>query len=180
MTFINNPFFWAFVSMFGLLGCGAVVGGKKLGKYSLFGTMVVFLFDLGRVILVLPYCPQPRFEIWGLHTEAGGFIFILGLIFCAPALIIRPVTAADETITLQTKGFYGMIRNPIYAGELLMSFGLAIYFRSTIGVALGPVWWLALLIHIAKEEEQLERELGDVYFQYKKQVKGRILPSLPI
>ncbi len=73
-----------------------------------------------------------------------------------------------------------MIRNPIYAGELLMSFGLAIYFRSTIGVALGPVWWLALLIHIAKEEEQLERELGDVYFQYKKQVKGRILPGLPI
>ncbi len=37
MTFLNNPFFWAFISMFGLVGAGAVVSGKKLGKYPLYG-----------------------------------------------------------------------------------------------------------------------------------------------
>ena len=65
-------------------------------------------------------------------------------------------------------------------GELLWCLGWAIYFRSTIGVALFPLWWIALLFHIAKEEESLERELGKSFLQYKQQVKGRIFPGLPI
>ena len=180
MTFFNNPFFWAFISMFGLVGCGAVVSGMKLGKFPLFGAIVVVIFDLGRVLLVLPFCPQPRFEIWGLHTFIGGFIFIVGIIFCAPAMIIKPITAPDKTISLKTNGLYSIVRNPIYTGELLWCLGLAIYFRSVIGVALIPIWWIALLLHIAKEEASLERELGEVFLQYKKQVKGRLIPGLPI
>jgi protein-S-isoprenylcysteine O-methyltransferase Ste14 len=180
MIFFNDPFFWAFISMFGLVGCGAVVSGSKLGQYPLFGAIVVIIFDLGRVLLVLPFCPQPRFEILGIHSLIGGFIFIVGIIFCTPALKIKPITAPDKTITLQTNGLYGIVRNPIYTGELLWSLGLAIYFRSVIGVVLIPVWWIALLFHIAKEEESLERELGEVFHQYRKKVKGRIIPGLPI
>lgn len=67
----------------------------------------------------------------------------------------------------------------IYTGELLWCLGLAIIFRSVIGVALVPIWWLAFLFHIAKEEASLERELGDLFLAYKKQVKGRIVPGLP-
>lgn len=166
--------------MFGLVGCGAVVGGTKLGKYPLFGGIVVIIFDLGRVVLVLPFCTQPRFEMWGLHFLTGGVIFIFGLLFCLPALTIKPITAPDKTISLKTKGFYGIVRNPIYLGELLWCLGLAIYFQSTIGVALVPFWWVALLFHIAKEEAILERELGELYLRYKQQVKGRIIPGLPI
>lgn len=179
MTILNNPFFWAFVSMFGLVGCGAVVSGSKLGKYPIFGAVVVFIFDLGRVILVLPFCQQPRFELWDLNMFAGTLLFILGMLFCSPALVIKPVTAPDKTITLKTNGFYNIVRNPIYTGELLWCLGLGIFFRSTIGVALVPIWWLAFLFHIAKEEECLERELGDIYLSYKKQVKGRIIPRFP-
>jgi len=180
MTFFNNPFFWAFISMFGLVGCGAVVSGTKLGRYPLFGAIMVIIFDLGRVLLVLPFCPQPRFEIWGMHMITGGFIFIAGIIFCAPAIIIKPVTAPDKTISLKTNGFYGIVRNPIYTGELLWCLGLAVCFRSVTGVVLIPIWWIGLLFHIAKEEESLERELGEVFLQYKKKVKGRIIPGLPI
>ena len=177
--FINNPFFWAFISMFGLVGCGAVVSGSKLGKYPFFGAIVVLIFDLGRVVLVLPFCEQPRFEFSGFHMIVGGFIFIVGILFCSPALSIKPVTAPDKTITLKTKGFYSIVRNPIYTGEILWCLGLAIYFQSVIGVALVPIWWLALLFHIVKEEESLERELGEAFRNYKKQVKGRIIPGLP-
>lgn len=110
----------------------------------------------------------------------GGVIFITGIIFCSPALSIKPVTAPDKTITLKTKGLYGLVRNPIYTGELLWCLGLAVYFQSVVGVVLVPIWWLTFLFHIAKEEESLERELGNAFLIYKKLVKGRIIPGLPI
>ena len=179
MLVFKNPFFWAFISMFGLVGCGAVVSGSKLGKFPLFGAIVVFIYDLGRVILVLPFCQQPRFELWNVHLYIGGFVFIVGVLFCIPALTIKPITAPDKTTTLKTNGFYGIVRNPIYTGELLWCLGLAIMFKSIIGVALIPIWWLAFLFHIAKEEECLERELGELFKTYKKQVRSRIIPGLP-
>ena len=179
MEILTNVFFWALVSMFGLVGAGAVVSGKKLGRYPLFGALMVMLFDVGRIILVLPICPQHRFELFGLHWIIGGSIFAIGLIFCTPALLIKPVTVPDNSIVLRTKGLYGIVRNPIYTGELLWCFGLAVMFRSTVGFALLPLWWLGLLFHIMIEEESLERELGEPYLEYKRRVKGRLIPGLP-
>jgi protein-S-isoprenylcysteine O-methyltransferase Ste14 len=166
--------------MFGLVGASAVVSGKKLGSHALFGFIIVAIFDLGRVILVLPTCPQPRFEAGGWHWVVGGVIFAIGVIFCIPALTIKPVTAPDEKMKLSTTGFYGIVRNPIYLGELLWCLGWAIMFRSIIGVALVPLWWAGLLFHIIIEEESLERELGRLYLEYKARVRGRIIPGLPI
>ena len=179
MSILNDPFLWAFISMFGLVGCGAVVSGSKLGEFPIFGAVVVFIFDLGRVILVLPFCQQPRFYMWNINLFVGGLIFIIGILFCTPALVIKPITSPDKTIMLKTNGLYSIVRNPIYTGELLWCLGLAVFFRSVIGVALVPIWWLAFLFHIAKEEASLERELGDTFLAYKKNVKGRIVPGLP-
>ncbi len=53
-------------------------------------------------------------------------------------------------------------------------------FRSVIGVALVPFWWAGLLFLVFIEEESLERELGQAYLEYKKRVRGRIIPGLPI
>jgi protein-S-isoprenylcysteine O-methyltransferase Ste14 len=53
-------------------------------------------------------------------------------------------------------------------------------FRSVIGVALVPLWWAGLLFLIVIEEETLERELGEAYLEYKQQVRGRIIPGLPV
>lgn len=44
LTFIYDPFFWALLSMFALVGAGVVVGGKKLGRYPLFGIVIVIIF----------------------------------------------------------------------------------------------------------------------------------------
>ncbi len=59
--FFNDPFFWAFISMFGLVGCGAVVSGSKLGRYPLFGATVVIIFDLGRVRISSPFLRATTF-----------------------------------------------------------------------------------------------------------------------
>ncbi len=80
---------------------------------------------------------------------------------------------------LRTTGIYAVVRHPIYLAEVLWPLGLAIMLRSTFGVALTPLWWLAFLIHALSEEADLERALGSAYLDYKKKVRGRILPWLP-
>lgn len=178
MSFLEDPFFWALISMFGLVGASAAVGSEKLGKNPFFGIIIVSIFGIGRFILV--FCPQDRFEIAGLHWLVGGGILITGLIFCIPALSIKPFAVPDNGIILITKGFYGVVRNPIYLGELLWCLGWAVLFRSVVGVLLVPLWWIGLLFHTLSEEEHLERILGQPYLDYKKQVRGRIIPKLPL
>jgi protein-S-isoprenylcysteine O-methyltransferase Ste14 len=102
------------------------------------------------------------------------------VVFAAPALSIRPWTAPDESMVLRTTGIYGIVRNPIYLADLLSALGLAVTFRSIIGVALVPVWWAGFMFVILIEEGSLERVLGQPYLDYKQRVKSRIIPGLPI
>ncbi len=179
MTFLTDPFFWALISTFGLVGGCAVVGSRKVGRYTLLGLLIVVIFDLGRVMLVLPFVDQPRFELGGWHGLVGGIIFIVGLLFGVPAFDIKPLNVPEKGMELNTTGLYGVVRNPIYLCEILWCLGWAIIHRSIIGVALVPLWWVGLLLLIFIEEESLERALGQPYLAYKQQVRGRILPGLP-
>lgn len=118
MMILNNPFFWALVSMFALVGANAVAS-KKFGKKLPYGITMVALFALGRLMLVLPFCPQPRFVSGGLHQIIGSIVAILGFIFCVAAFGIKPFTAPEKTTFLRTTGCYKFTRNPIYLGEIL-------------------------------------------------------------
>jgi protein-S-isoprenylcysteine O-methyltransferase Ste14 len=180
MTFLHDPFFWAFMSMFGLVAACTVVGSKKIGSNTFLGMCIVTVFDLGRFLLVLPFCPQFRFDIGGWHGLVGGIVCLIGFTFCLPAFLIRPFNSATGRTQLITTGFHGIVRNPIYLGEVLWCLGWAILFRSTIGVCLVPLWWAGLLFLIIIEEESLERELGQAYLEYKHRVQGRIIPGLSI
>jgi protein-S-isoprenylcysteine O-methyltransferase Ste14 len=180
MNFLKEPFFWALVSMFGLVAACSVVGSKRVGRNTSLGILFVIIFDLGRFLLVLPFCDQPRFDSGGWDGSWGGIILVVGLIFCLPAFSIRPFNSTDEKLRLKTTGFYRIIRNPIYLGEVLWCLGWAMIFRSAIGVALVPLWWAGLLFLIIIEEESLERSLGQPYLEYKQRVRGRIIPGLPI
>ena len=83
-------------------------------------------------------------------------------------------------MVLKTNGIYSVVRNPIYLADILFSLGFAIMFGSIIGVALTPVWWVAFLAIVLAEEASLERVLGQPYLDYKRRVKGRIIPGLPV
>jgi protein-S-isoprenylcysteine O-methyltransferase Ste14 len=180
MAFFHNPFFWALISMFALVAACAVVGSQKVGRHVWLGWIVVILFELGWVLLVLPFVEQPRFDGGNWSALVGGFIFVTGFLLGLPTFYIKPVNIAEEGMKLKTSGLYGVVRNPIYLCELLWCLGWAIIFRSTIGVALVPLWWASLLFLIFIEEESLERAVGEPYRIYKQKVRGRIIPHLPI
>jgi len=180
MFILTNLFFWAFVGMFGLVLGIALVSGIKLGQNAIFGVITIMICDLSRIILVLPFCPQPRFEIGIWNWIIGGIILAIAGFFGVPALSIDWRTAPDSKTVLKTTGIYGIVRNPIYLADILFSLGFAIMFRSILGIALIPVWWMAYLAIVLVEETSLERVLGQRYLDYKQQVKGRIIPALPI
>jgi len=180
MFVLTNPFFWAFVGIFGLLVGIAMVSGTKLGQNALLGVATIMICDLSRIIMVLPFCPQPRFEMGVWNWIIGAVVLAVAMTFGVPALSINWRTAPDTTMALKTNGIYGVVRNPIYLTDILFSLGFAIMFRSIIGVALIPIWWAAYLLITLVEEASLERVLGQRYLDYKHKVKGRIIPGLPI
>jgi protein-S-isoprenylcysteine O-methyltransferase Ste14 len=178
--FVSEPFFWAFVSMFALIGSSATLVGKRLGYYTQLNVLMVGLFGLGRAMLVLPICAQPCFDLGGWEYLIGGALFVLGLVFMSALLTIDPWPAPDEPVGLVTTGLYSVVRNPVYLGEILWSLGWAVMWHSIIGIALVPLWWAGLLLHTMLEEEDLERRVGKDYTDYKERVKGRIFPGLPV
>jgi len=179
--YLNNPFFWALISMFALVGACSVVGSRKIGSHPVLGWIIVSIISLGRVILVLPFVEQPRFFLNEFNTAIGIPIFVIGIFFgLAPCFLIRPLNIAEKDMELIANLFYKYTRNPIYLGEILWCLGWSIIHGSIIGVALVPVWWAGFLFLILIEEESLERAIGTKYLDYKEKVKGRIIPGLPI
>ena len=180
MYIYANPFFWAFVSMFGLLAGTALVSGIPLGRNPIVGFMTVMVNDFARILLVLPFCTQPRFDLGVWNWIVGGTLIAVAMVFGVAAFSVKWWKAPDKEVVLQTSGVYGIVRNPIYLTDLLFSLGIAVGFGSIIGVALIPVWWVAFLFVVQMEEQSMERALGQTYLDYKRRVKGRIIPGLPI
>jgi protein-S-isoprenylcysteine O-methyltransferase Ste14 len=179
MRVFADPFLWALVSMFGLAGAEALVGSAKLARFWWMGFITVGLFTVGRVAIVLPWVHQPRLATGDWSWVAGGLIFAVGMVFALPVFKIRPITGPAAGVNLKTGGLYGIVRNPLYLSDILWCLGLAIMFRSEVGIALVPLWWAGLLLLTLIEEESLERKLGWQYVEYKERVRGRILPGLP-
>ena len=179
IEFILNPFFWAGISLLGILGTNTAVNTRFGRKYRIFGQLSGLLFSAGRIILVLPFIPQPRLEMSIYFTVTSIILGVFSLIFIIPGIFNQPLIAQVQNLGFRTDGLYRVVRHPFYLGELLFSIALALYFRSIIGLAFTPIWWLVLQLHIIHEEESLEKEFGPFYLEYKKNVKGRIIPIPP-
>jgi NTE family protein len=174
-----DPFFWAVISLFGVLGATAAVNTRYGKKFPWFGILAAGLFILGRFILVLPIIPQPRFEP-SLWSYLGAALFgVAAAVFLYPGFKTQPLIMSQQNFKLRTKGLYSIVRHPAYLGEILLSFSISLLFRSIIGVLLVPIWWAAFVLHIIHEEERLELELGPYYLEYKAHVRGRIIPIPP-
>ena len=174
-----NPFFWAIISLFGILCATAAVNTKYGKKYHWFGVISVSLFTIGRIVLVLPFIPQPRFQanIW-VYITAIAF-GVAAIIFLIPGIKFQPLILSQQQFKLRTNGLYRIVRHPAYLGEILLSISISIFFRSIIGIAFVPIWWAAFILHIIHEEERLELEIGPFFLEYKSHVRGRIIPVPP-
>ena len=178
---IGNPFFWALVSMFALIGSSVTLVSKNLRKYRGLNIAFVLLFGLGRFMIPLPFpCyEQPRFDWGALNIALSLPLLLASLVFLTAVFRIRPWPKPCEEVVLVTHGLFAVVRNPIYLGEILWSLGWAILWGSIIGVLLIPLWYAGFLLFVMLVEEDLYAGLGEPYCRYKETVRGRIFPKMP-
>ena len=121
---------------------------------------------------------------WPAPFLPEGWGFPLGLIVIFAAVNIK-LFAAREMVRVKTNldirkpatdiatsGLYGVSRNPIYAGIVLLNIGIACFVNSLWIFLLTTVLVPMLLKGVIEPEEAyLEQKFGDKYLRYKVKVR---------
>ncbi len=71
---------------------------------------------------------------------------------------------------LLTRGMFGVTRNPVYLGVLMLTLGVSLLLQLVVGMILFVVLWLVLRGVVRTEEDFLEEKFGMRYEQYKAKV----------
>jgi len=110
---------------------------------------------------------------------AGDVLVAVGLGIAMLVVVQNAYAAANITVEsdqqLATTGLYGLVRHPMYLGNVIMMIG--------VPLALGSYWGLGFLIpgivvlglRITDEEQMLRQELTG-YPEYMQKVKSRLVP----
>jgi protein-S-isoprenylcysteine O-methyltransferase Ste14 len=121
--------------------------------------------------LLLDSLPPP------LRYWLGGGLFLAGAALLAAAIRLfrRAGTAIppwEPSTALVTTGVYGLSRNPIYLGMILIYVGIAFVFAASWAFLLLLPVLVALQIEVIRREETyLERRFGEAYRQYRQEVR---------
>jgi protein-S-isoprenylcysteine O-methyltransferase Ste14 len=92
------------------------------------------------------------------------------LSFLSVGTEIEPASKANKNLV--TRGPFGVTRNPMYLGLILMTLGIAFY-RGTASFFLVPVS-VALVcnfIFIPFEEAKMQSQYGDLFTEYRAKVR---------
>lgn len=81
-------------------------------------------------------------------------------------------TTPEQTTSLVSTGVYGMSRNPIYLGMLLVMVGWAVLLSSPAALLLSAVFVVYLdRFQIGPEERALSSAIGQPYLDYARRVR---------
>ena len=175
---LADPWFWAFLAALGWGLCTGLVGSRTLGHRPRLGISLVLLAEVPRAVLPLPFISQPRIEAGHPALVAAGAAVLAGsLFFATPVFRIVPFTAPARREPLRTDGLYSVVRHPLMVCDVFWPLGLSLIFGSVIGIALTPVWLVAVWVLTQVEEEALIREYGDAYRDFQARVP-RLFPRL--
>ncbi len=159
--------------------------GTRIGDiYGLISGWGFFLFWIG-----IWLSPQPRFTIpilrnlIGLVPAINFSIPLLHLMICAPFLLAGPwlaiksvkettlkVAETHRTERIVTRGSYSIVRHPQYLGGLLSHVGISFLLSAMYSLLFTPLMFAIVYLISRKEEEELIREFGEEYEDYKKNV----------
>lgn len=122
---------------------------------------------------LLPLTDWTSYLVCAFLAVLGMLLLALGLKACPPKIL----TGRDKSM-LVTKGIYSYIRHPICLSCVVLSFSVAIGFKSIIGLlATIAVLAIVYLRIVLWEERELEHRFGQEYCEYKSKV-GMFIPRL--
>ena len=132
------------------------------------------ILDLTHLDIAIPWL------IYGL--EAIGIALIIG----GTAMVVFGFLALRKTFQpggfaprsqdpLVTWGIYSLVRNPLNAGVLSVTLGLALVVQSLFVIALFIIYLMLVLCMLSIEENQLFEAFGEEYRSYSQKVR-RLVP----
>jgi protein-S-isoprenylcysteine O-methyltransferase Ste14 len=132
------------------------------------------MFDR-RNVLVLPDSDTVRY--------AGLLVFIVGVALRVWAFVylgrlFSVFLTIQEGHRLLTDNIYKYVRHPSYTGLLVRSVGLAVVFRSLVGLIACIALLVFLIKRIRHEERVLKSEFGVEWEAYERRTRWRLLPGV--
>ncbi len=162
--------------------------GKTLGVISGWG---FFFFWFGIWV-----SPQPRFTVTAIQSLSVSVpivdfsIPLIHLIIFVPFFVLGGwfgIKGAKETTlkvaethrpeTIVTAGVYSIVRHPQYLGGLLAHAGISFLLSAWYSLLSTPLMTVLIYLISRKEEEELIKEFGKEYEDYKKKAP-MLIPRL--
>jgi protein-S-isoprenylcysteine O-methyltransferase Ste14 len=110
---------------------------------------------------------------------AGDVLVAIGLGLAMLVVVQNSYAAANVAVeagqTVIDTGLYGLVRHPMYTGNVIMMLGIPVALGSYWGLVFVIPGLLVLAIRIRDEEELLGQQL-DGYSQYAQRVRYRLVP----
>jgi len=157
--------------------------GTKLGKIYATISSSEFIFWIGLWISPQPIFIIPTFAD-SIISVAGISIRTLNLIISLPPILVGAwfgiegvrETGMELAETHRTPkkilntGIYSTVRHPQYFGWILAHIGISILLSASYSILFTPVLGALIYLISRKEENELTKEFGKEYEDYKKQV----------
>lgn len=132
---------------------------------------VVCFFTNKSGLPLLPLADWASYLACAFLAVLGMSLLALGVKACPPKVLV----GRDRTI-LVTKGIYSYIRHPVCLSCIVLSFSVAIGFKSIIGLIAAIVVLAIVYLRIVLwEEKELKHRFGQEYCDYKSKV-GMFIP----
>lgn len=151
-------------------------GDKGSCLVIIFGTIAVIFFNLFSRKNYFIILPVLMFWIGSVVIIAGIILRIYSVLTLGKFFTVSVQVDSKQNI-IQT-GPYKYIRHPAYCGSILSLIGIALAFRSIIGI-IGTLIIVAVIYgyRISIEEKILENNFKTSYTEYKEHTK-RIIPFI--
>jgi len=166
--------------------------GTKIGEiYGLISGWGFFFFWMGIWV-----SPQPRFTVQILqnlsvlvpvvnfsipllHLVISISFILLGAWLAIKGVkgVTLRVAETHRTDKIVTTGVYSIVRHPQHLGALLAHVGISFLFSAWYSLLFTPLMVVLIYLISRKEEEELVREFGKEYEDYKKRVP-MLMPKL--
>ncbi len=157
---------------------GKLVGRQHVVRLAvsvmLLGALLGLPFADRRGIAVMSDAQQTRWAGVVLFALGLGLVYGSGV---ALGKLYSPEVTLQQGHHLVTTGLYRYIRHPRYLGAILTGFGLALLFRSWIGLPVAAAFIGIIALRIRDEELFMRKEFGSEWEAYC-QRSWRLIPLL--
>jgi len=105
----------------------------------------------------------------------GFLIFLGGAVFFLKWEFFWENTYKGQLVT---SGFFRYIRHPHYTSLLIINWGLALFFYSTLTLFIAAISFPIMVWSMIDEEKLLLKQFGEEYKRYMEEVPWRMIPRV--